>query len=101
MSSIKTHMIAWDPASDKYPNGRFRIGPWPDNIGWSDDYLCTGGACFTYIRKASKDNARLYLLSELFTIIDRDNVSFSHIKPHLYAHKMKEYLESLSKDEEY
>jgi hypothetical protein len=92
-------MIAWDVASKAHPEGRFKVGPWPDKTGWSDEYLMTSGACFTHIRSYSKDEARLYLLSEIITIMDRDNVSFDKIKEQMYESKMIEYFNSLPEGE--
>lgn len=53
-------MIAWTPLGgvvqdegDAVP-GSIAVGEWPDKTGWSDPYLCTGGACFAGFHSAGQ-----------------------------------------------
>lgn len=52
--TIDTWMVAWIPVhstpilgatSGKPPKGAVKVGPWPDETGWSDGYDMTTGCC--------------------------------------------------------
>lgn len=56
-------MVAWD----RQPM-RVKVGPWPDETGWSDAYAMTDGACFTAYHEMTLDE-RLAAIFILFTLI--------------------------------
>ena len=52
MFGIDNWMVAWTPAwmteqadHPRWRGGQVRVGPWPDETGWSDAYACTAGCC--------------------------------------------------------
>ena len=58
-------MIAWDFPS---PKARIEVGPWPDTVGWSNDYRLTTGHCNRFFRDLSERcqaQALLNLAAEL------------------------------------
>lgn len=62
-------MIAWQPRTD-----RVKVGPWPDESGWSDDFLMTGGACYRDVLEMDEATRRRYALNLFHTLVIRDGV---------------------------
>ena len=59
---MKAHetLIAWDRKMRKAA-----VGPWPDYDDWSDDYLMTGGACFTWYHDENRPKVDTVVLDIL------------------------------------
>ncbi len=68
-ADYKSVMIAWTPRSD-----RVRSGTWPDETGWSDGYMMTGGACYRDVRNMPELVAKAYLVNLFNTLVIRDQV---------------------------
>lgn len=56
-------MVAWD----RHPM-RVKVGPWPDETGWSEAYGRTDRACFAACRESTADQ-RLVAIFILFSAI--------------------------------
>jgi hypothetical protein len=61
-------MVAWTPTSGEPAEGEtpgdIKVGPWPDEDGWSDNFSFTDGACTSYWHEvdASELAAQIFIL---------------------------------------
>lgn len=62
-------MIAWTPETD-----RIKIGPWPDESGWSDAYEMTAGACASVLPDATPAERILAMFLWFHSIVVEDHV---------------------------
>lgn len=79
-------MLAWDPGTD-----RVKVGPWPDQTGWSDEYQCTSLATYTVFHENPENPTWQIacMAGALFSILARDGISFPAL--HREMVKIDEY----------
>ena len=83
-------MYGWNTGGD------VRVGPWPDQTGWSDDYELTGGACYRHWHEMIPEAQALALFIEFHTMIVRDRVDPQ--KAHAAFLKIYEYSRLIAPD---
>ena len=62
-------MLAWNPGTDQ-----IKIGPWPDQTGWSDKYNYTVGGCLRDTRNLTDDQLIAQVFIDFHTAVVRDLV---------------------------
>ena len=67
-------MIAWTPddaARRKYDTtaGCVKVGPHPDTTGWSHQYECTTGSCYTEVKESTPNNQIIFMLTDFQKLI--------------------------------
>jgi hypothetical protein len=87
---LKEVMVAWNPG------GAIQVWPWPDKIGWSNDYLFTWGACYTSLRNMQGEDAKKAIFIQAVHIMVKDNVTPNEVHNALCL--IKEYRAGLSYD---
>lgn len=68
MLGLDEWMVAWDRGGD------IKVGPWPDKIGWSDDYMFTSGCCYLERRSAPNAWKVAMMFIDFHSIVVRDKV---------------------------
>ena len=61
------YMIAWDVSQTNGP--RIKVGPWPDNIGWSSDYALTTGCCDSFFTDLPESEQAKALLNQAASLM--------------------------------
>ncbi len=83
-------MYGWNTGGD------VKVGPWPDQTGWSDDYELTGGACYRHWHEMTPEVQALSLFIEFHTMVVRDRVDPQ--KAHAAFLKIYEYRRLIAPD---
>lgn len=92
-------MIAWNPVSIDIPGkipGEIRVGPWPDDKGWSDNHIMTMGACLLSRHKLPAETVALLVLADFHSCVVRDGID--PLKAHAEFLKIDEYRARISPD---
>jgi hypothetical protein len=84
-------MIAYDPDTDN-----IKVGPWPDETGWSDKYLFTVGACYLKMHKAARMRRDIQMMLEFHHAVVRDRVPVD--AAHAAFCQIDEYREMMAPD---
>lgn len=88
---MREAMIAWNRETEE-----IRVGPWPDQTGWSKGYSNTHGVCMSFWRELDDTGLALMIFITFCQIVVRDSV------PPRAAHaaflEIDEYRERLSPD---
>jgi hypothetical protein len=74
MKAIES-MVAWTPCDYDGPSaGQVRVGRWPDEMGWSDPFLMTSGACYIDRHKLTAHERRALVFIDFNTLVVRDGI---------------------------
>ena len=66
---MREAMIAWNRET-----AEIRVGPWPDQTGWSKRYRSTDGACMSFWRELDDTGLALMIFITFCQIVVRDSV---------------------------
>ncbi len=83
-------LIAYDSQ-----NG-IKVGPWPDETGWADDYIFTTGACYTFVHEMTSEHKTRWAFIEAMQIIIRHGLDPKMV--HDAFCEIKEYRKGLECD---
>jgi hypothetical protein len=86
----KDTMIAYNPDT-----GEVKVGPWPDNTGWSDGPYSTTGACYLNRHKYPKCFKMMVFIDAIHLIV-RDKMDPMTVHKALLA--IDEYVDGCSDD---
>ncbi|WP_137390847.1 hypothetical protein [Rhodoligotrophos defluvii] len=74
-------LVAWqprwaesDPEDGEAPAGSIEVGPWPDENGWSEKFLMTGGCCYREFHGHSKEMQIALMFIAFHTCVVRDGI---------------------------
>jgi hypothetical protein len=84
-------MYAWTPDTSE-----IAVGIWPDERGFSDRFLFTGGACYLEIHRMPKAAQIARLFIDFNTVVVRDGVPVE--AAHREFLKIDEYRDYISPD---
>ena len=84
-------MICWNPDTDE-----IAVGPWPDQTGWSKQYLASVGACEARLHDMDEAQQGRTLFIHFNTIVVGDNVGVQ--AAHQAFLKIDEYRQLISPD---
>jgi hypothetical protein len=87
---LKDTLIAWNPG------GEIQVGPLAENRKWSAAYRMSGGGCYTEVKSARGDSAKVFALAEFNAIVVRDGVPVSDADREFM--KIDEYRDAIASD---
>ena len=64
--TLENSMLCWNPG------GTVTVVPWPDTARLSENYACTGLACWGWFRRATPSTRKLHVFVEAMHLIIRD-----------------------------
>lgn len=74
MYDIDGWMVAWDPNRDGTKADRVKVGPHPDETGWSTEYRMSAGCAFTKWHSLSEGQKITQMLIDFHDLVVADGI---------------------------